>query len=71
MPATTLSYSDTDGQHMVVLDHASTSIGRSPGQDIVLRDAAASRQHAVIVIEDGLRSIAVMSWIKTALAALS
>jgi phosphoserine phosphatase RsbU/P len=57
MPATTLSYSDTDGQHMVVLDHASTSIGRSPGQDIVLRDPAASRQHAVIVRDGDIYTV--------------
>jgi serine phosphatase RsbU (regulator of sigma subunit) len=44
-----ISYSDPDGQHIVALDRASISIGRSPGQDIVLRDPAVSRQHAVIV----------------------
>jgi len=49
MPSPTLSYSDADGQHVVVLDRPSTSIGRSPGQDVVLRDPATSRQHAVIL----------------------
>jgi len=38
---------------MVVLDHASTSIGRSPSQDVVLRDAVVSRQHAVIEQDNG------------------
>jgi serine phosphatase RsbU (regulator of sigma subunit) len=51
MPIATLSYSDTDGQHTIALDRASTSIGRAPGQDVVLRDPVVSRQHAVIVRE--------------------
>ncbi len=48
MPASALSYSDSDGQHTIVLDRAATSIGRSPGQDVVLREPAVSRRHAVI-----------------------
>jgi serine phosphatase RsbU (regulator of sigma subunit) len=52
MPSPTLSYSDADGQHTVVVDRSSTSIGRSPSQDVVLRDPATSRQHAVI-LRDG------------------
>ncbi|HEX4321165.1 MAG TPA: SpoIIE family protein phosphatase [Acidobacteriaceae bacterium] len=48
MPAIVLSYSDSDGQHSLVLDRASISIGRSPDRDIVLHDALVSRQHAVI-----------------------
>ena len=52
MPYPTLSYSDADGQHTVVVDRSSTSIGRSPSQDVVLRDPATSRQHAVI-LRDG------------------
>ena len=48
MPASSLSYSDSDGQHTIVLDRASTSIGRSPGQDVVLHEPAVSRRHAVI-----------------------
>jgi sigma-B regulation protein RsbU (phosphoserine phosphatase) len=52
MLSRTLIYSDPDGQHTVVLDRPSTSIGRSPGQDVVLRDPATSRQHAVI-LRDG------------------
>src|ERR1035438_8094880 len=48
MPVNALSYSDSDGQHMIVLDRAATSIGRSPGQDVVLREPAVSRRHAAI-----------------------
>jgi serine phosphatase RsbU (regulator of sigma subunit) len=51
MNVPSLSYIDADGSHSVVLDRASTSIGRSPGQDVVLRDAFVSRRHAVIVRE--------------------
>lgn len=51
MNVPSLSYIDADGSHSVVLDRASTSIGRSPGQDAVLRDAFVSRLHAVIVRE--------------------
>jgi serine phosphatase RsbU (regulator of sigma subunit) len=47
----TLSYSDADGPHSVDLDRDSTSIGRSPTQDVVLSDPCVSRQHAVIVKE--------------------
>jgi sigma-B regulation protein RsbU (phosphoserine phosphatase) len=48
MPVSALSYSDSDGQHTIVLDGAATSIGRSPGQDVMLREPAVSRRHAVI-----------------------
>jgi phosphoserine phosphatase RsbU/P len=47
----TLSYSDADGLHSVDLDRDSTSIGRSPNQDIVLGDPCVSRHHAVILRE--------------------
>jgi phosphoserine phosphatase RsbU/P len=46
-----LTYSDTGGTHSFSLDHESTSIGRSPSQDIVLSDPCVSRHHAVIVKE--------------------
>ncbi len=49
MSFATLSYSDEDGPHTVPLAAASVSIGRSPGQDIVLRDPFVSRQHSSIV----------------------
>lgn len=48
MPAAIISYSDSNTQHRVVLDRESTSIGRSPEQDIVLSDVLVSREHAVI-----------------------
>ena len=48
MPVAIVSYSDSNTQHSVVLDRESTSIGRSPDQDIVLSDVLVSRQHAVI-----------------------
>ena len=47
----TLNYSDADGAHSVDLDRDSTSIGRSPNQDIVMGDPCVSRYHTVIVRE--------------------
>jgi phosphoserine phosphatase RsbU/P len=44
-------YTDDEGEHCVFLERASMSIGRSPGQDIVLHDPHVSRQHALIVKE--------------------
>ena len=49
MSIATLNYSDVNGHHRVDLDRASTSIGRSPNQDVVLDDSCVSRQHAVIL----------------------
>src|SRR5271170_3299925 len=46
-----LTYSDTTGTHSIDLDRESTSIGRSPTQDIVLSDPCVSRHHAVIARE--------------------
>jgi sigma-B regulation protein RsbU (phosphoserine phosphatase) len=46
-----LCYSDQDGQHRFALERQVTSIGRSPDQDIVLRDPSVSRHHAVILHE--------------------
>ena len=43
-----LTYSDSDGAHTVLLKRASTSIGRQPDQDIVLRESFVSRRHAVV-----------------------
>ena len=51
MAIITLNYSDADGPHSVDLDRDSTSIGRSPNQDVVLNDPCVSRHHAVIVRE--------------------
>jgi phosphoserine phosphatase RsbU/P len=47
----TLVYADAEGEHKVALEGPSTSIGRSPGQEIVLHDGHVSRHHAVIVRE--------------------
>jgi sigma-B regulation protein RsbU (phosphoserine phosphatase) len=51
MGIVTLSYSDADGNHNVSLDRDTTSIGRSPSQDVLLSDACVSRQHALILRE--------------------
>jgi serine phosphatase RsbU (regulator of sigma subunit)/pSer/pThr/pTyr-binding forkhead associated (FHA) protein len=48
----TLVYSDGNGHHSVPLQAVSTSIGRSPSQDIVLLEPFVSRQHAIIVRQD-------------------
>jgi len=46
-----LVYSDANGEHSFPLDRESITIGRSPGQDLVLPDPCVSRHHAVIVRE--------------------
>jgi phosphoserine phosphatase RsbU/P len=51
MGIVTLNYFDAHGQHSVDLDRDTTSIGRSPNQDIVLTDPCVSRHHALIVKE--------------------
>lgn len=48
----TLVYSDGNGSHTVPLQAVSTSVGRSPSQDIVLLEPFVSRQHAIIVRQD-------------------
>jgi serine phosphatase RsbU (regulator of sigma subunit) len=53
MPAAALSYIDSNGRHTVVLRDDSTTLGRLPGQDLVLSDPLVSRRHAVIVHESG------------------
>jgi sigma-B regulation protein RsbU (phosphoserine phosphatase) len=57
MGTPTLCYSDADGLHSVDLDRDSTSIGRSPSQDIVLSDRYVSRHHAVIVREGDIYTV--------------
>ena len=52
-----MSYADEEGQHAVVLDEASTSIGRAPGQKIILRDPSVSRHHAAVVREGDVFSV--------------
>ncbi|MGB6726068.1 MAG: SpoIIE family protein phosphatase [Terracidiphilus sp.] len=53
MPAAALSYIDSNGRHTVVLSGDSTTLGRLPGQDLVLSDPLVSRRHAVIVQQNG------------------
>ena len=43
-----LQFGDSDGDHIFELRGESTTIGRSPDQDIVLKQAFASRRHATI-----------------------
>ena len=52
-----LSYSAADGCHSVNLDGDSMSIGRSPGQDLVLADRCVSRQHAMILREGDIYAV--------------
>ena len=44
----TLRYTDADGEHSFILSRESSSIGRSPDQDLVLREPFVSRHHALI-----------------------
>jgi phosphoserine phosphatase RsbU/P len=48
-----LTYSDLEGEHTVLLDCESISIGRLPDQNIVLHDSFVSRRHAVINRNNG------------------
>ena len=57
MPYPKLIYSDADGQHTVLLDRMTTTIGRLPDQDIVVRDHCVSRAHCMIVREDDSYSV--------------
>jgi phosphoserine phosphatase RsbU/P len=51
--APTLKYTDLDGEHCFTLTAERTSIGRSPDQDLVLKEAFVSRRHALITLQDG------------------
>jgi hypothetical protein len=53
MALPTLSFTDASGHHEIPLASPSVTIGRLPGQDIVLHDQFVSRQHAVVVHENG------------------
>jgi len=57
MPTAALSYSDSTGRHTVVLGGEPTTLGRLPGQDLVLNDPMVSRRHATIVKEDGVWTV--------------
>jgi serine phosphatase RsbU (regulator of sigma subunit) len=43
-----LVYTDVDGEHSFVLKRGTTTIGRSPDENLVLPESFVSRQHAVI-----------------------
>lgn len=49
----TLKYADPDGEHLFSLWAEKTSIGRSPDQDLVLKEAFVSRRHALITRQNG------------------
>lgn len=49
----TLRYADLDGEHHFALRAEQTSIGRSPDQDLVLKEAYVSRRHALITRQNG------------------
>lgn len=51
--APTLKYADLDGEHFFALRAEKTSIGRSPDQDLVLKEAYVSRRHALIARQNG------------------
>lgn len=53
MPAASLTYIDSNGRHIVVLREGATTLGRLPGQDLVLSDPLVSRRHAVVEHKDG------------------
>jgi len=53
VPLPTLKYADMDGEHLFTLACDCTSIGRSPDQDLVLKEAYVSRRHAFITRQDG------------------
>src|ERR1700722_16782451 len=48
-----LTYSDLEGEHTVLLDCESISIGRLADQNVVLRNSFVSRRHAVINRHNG------------------
>ena len=48
-----LRYVDLDGEHFFAIRGIAASIGRSPDQDLVLKEAFVSRRHARIVRENG------------------
>ena len=49
----TLHFVDLDGEHTFTIRGDSTAIGRSPDQDLVLKEAFVSRKHALIVRQNG------------------
>jgi serine phosphatase RsbU (regulator of sigma subunit) len=57
MPDAALHYVDSFGRHTVVLRGDSITLGRLPGQDLVLNDPMVSRRHAVIVNANGTYAV--------------
>jgi sigma-B regulation protein RsbU (phosphoserine phosphatase) len=57
MAFATLRYADADGQHSVLLDRGSMTVGRLPDQDVVLREQCVSRRHAAILMDGDVYSI--------------
>jgi len=53
-----LIYAGADGPRTLALDRDSTSIGRLPGQDLVLHESYVSRRHAVIHRANGVFEMA-------------
>lgn len=49
----TLHYIDLDGEHTFTMKGDSAAIGRSPDQDLVLKEAFVSRRHALILRQNG------------------
>ena len=49
----TLSFNDTGKPHRHVLRKGTTTIGRAPGNDLILHHGSVSRQHAVIEVAGG------------------
>jgi len=48
-----LHYVDLDGEHTFAINGDSATIGRSPDQDLVLKEAFVSRRHALITRQSG------------------
>lgn len=48
-----LRYGDSDGEHTFEICGESTTIGRAPDQDLVLKETFASRRHATITRRNG------------------
>ena len=57
MTPATLIYAGQNGEQTVALENASTSLGRSASQHIVLQDACISRHHAVILREGSVYTL--------------
>jgi FHA domain len=49
----TLLYNDSGKPHRHVLAHGTTTVGRAPGNDLLLHHGSVSRWDAVIEVDDG------------------